>query len=72
MGVWSFCQEVEKKFWSHFSPASWDGPALELIRNLPHRIEYMSGAREVLAIETIDSVVIDVAPFELEQATIAH
>ena len=38
----------------------------------PHRIEHMSGAGEALAIETIDSVVVDVAPFELEQETIAH
>ena len=35
IGVWSFCQEVEKKFSWHSLPASWEGPAFELMRNLP-------------------------------------
>jgi hypothetical protein len=34
-GVWSFCQEMLKKFSWQFSPANWFGPALAEIRILP-------------------------------------
>ena len=34
-GVWSFCQEVEKKSSLHCLPASWCGPALVPIMNVP-------------------------------------
>jgi len=33
-GVWSFCQEVEKKKGEHSSPATCEGPAFALIRNV--------------------------------------
>jgi hypothetical protein len=33
-GVWSFCQDVEKKNGEQPSPASWCGPALALIRKV--------------------------------------
>ena len=33
-GVWSFCQEVEKKNGEHSSPAICEGPALALIRKV--------------------------------------
>ena len=35
IGIWSFCQEVEKKFSWHCLPAMGDAPALALIINLP-------------------------------------
>ena len=35
IGVWSFCQEMLKKFLLQPLPASCDGPALALIRILP-------------------------------------
>ena len=38
----------------------------------PHRIQYMDGAGRMLAVETIDEVEVDVAPFELEEDTITH
>ena len=34
-GVWSFCQEAEKKLGAHFSPAISCGPALAEIRIVP-------------------------------------
>ena len=33
-GVWSFCQEVEKKNGEHSLPAICEGPALALIRKV--------------------------------------
>jgi hypothetical protein len=38
----------------------------------PHRIEYMDGSGQTLAIETIDEIDVDVIPFELEQETVSH
>ena len=38
----------------------------------PHRIEYMDGAGESLAVETIDEIEIAITPFDLEQETVAH
>ena len=38
----------------------------------PHRIEYFDGTGRTIAIETVDELEVDVAPFELEQETVAH
>ena len=38
----------------------------------PHRIEYFDGTGRTIAIETTDELDVDVAPFELEQETVAH
>ena len=38
----------------------------------PHRIEYFDGAGRSLAVETIDEIELDVAPFELEQDAVSH
>jgi hypothetical protein len=38
----------------------------------PHRIEYLDGAGRSLAVETIDEIVVNVIPFELEQETVVH
>jgi hypothetical protein len=39
---------------------------------LPHRIVYTTGSGEVLATETIDKIIVDLEPFELEQDEVAH
>lgn len=38
----------------------------------PRRIEYFDGAGRSLAVESIDEIELDVAPFELEQENVAH
>ena len=38
----------------------------------PHRIEYLDGAGQTLAVETIDAIEVDVQPFDLQQETVAH
>lgn len=38
----------------------------------PHRIEYADGSGRTLAIETIDELKLDVAPFELEKEAVTH
>jgi hypothetical protein len=38
----------------------------------PHRIEYFDGAGRSLAVESVDEIELDVAPFELEQENVAH
>lgn len=38
----------------------------------PHRIEYLDGAGQTLAVETIDAIEVDVEPFDLQQETVAH
>ena len=43
-GVWSFCQEVEKKNGEHCSPAICEGPALALIRKVWESITGLSEA----------------------------
>src|ERR1700730_9552748 len=44
-GVWSFCQEVEKKYGEHNSPAICDGPALALIMMVFESSAGLSDAR---------------------------
>ena len=38
----------------------------------PHRIEYFDSTGRSLAVETIDEIELDVAPFQLEQENVAH
>lgn len=38
----------------------------------PHRIAYMTGSGDLLATETFDEIIIEVAPLELEQEAVAH
>jgi hypothetical protein len=38
----------------------------------PHRINYKSGNGDVLASETIDEIIVDMEPFELEQDAVSH
>jgi hypothetical protein len=38
----------------------------------PHRIEYMDGAGQTLAIESIDEIEVDLRPFELKQEAVVH
>jgi hypothetical protein len=38
----------------------------------PHRIEYMDGAGQTLAVETIDEIELEVTPFEIEQEAVSH
>jgi hypothetical protein len=38
----------------------------------PHQIEYMDGSGRTLAIETIDELEVDVAPFEIDEETVTH
>ena len=39
---------------------------------LPHRIEYADDAGRVIAAETIESISLDVAPFDVDDANVAH
>jgi len=38
----------------------------------PHRIEYRDSAGGILAVETINKIVVDVDPFEIQQEPVAH
>jgi len=38
----------------------------------PHRVIYTTGSGDVLATETIDKIIVDVEPFELEQNAVTH
>ena len=38
----------------------------------PHRIEYLDGTGRTIAIETIDEVEIEIAPFDIEQEVVTH
>lgn len=39
---------------------------------LPHRIEYVDGAGHTIAAETIETISLDVAPFDVDDSTVTH